>query len=50
MIRTDGKPTVATPNLRRLTCVDCNGNIAPALLRLGSLRCHDCRKPEGDKP
>jgi len=26
-------------------CQNCNGAIAAILLRLGSLFCHDCRKP-----
>lgn len=29
--------------LFRYKCVDCGDNIAPALARLGSLRCHECR-------
>jgi hypothetical protein len=25
-------------------CIDCGGPIADCLVRLGSLRCHDCRE------
>jgi len=24
-------------------CIDCDGEMAPVLVMLGSLRCHDCR-------
>jgi hypothetical protein len=27
----------------RLRCSDCGGPIAPILVRLGSVSCHDCR-------
>jgi hypothetical protein len=26
-------------------CIECGSKIAPILLALGSLTCHDCRKP-----
>jgi hypothetical protein len=27
-------------------CIECGKEIAPILASLGSLTCHDCRKPE----
>jgi hypothetical protein len=29
-------------------CIDCGKGIAPILLALGSLTCHDCRRPSAD--
>jgi hypothetical protein len=34
----------AALDARRLICLSCGGELAPPLARLGSLRCHTCRK------
>jgi hypothetical protein len=28
-------------------CIECGSKIAPILFSLGSLTCHDCRRPGG---